>query len=677
MSIFFQARRADASRHRKEIAMSDPTPVRLPARLSLEQLRKQAKDLLHDCRSGNAAALERVRRHKPHANDPSLADAQFALAHEYGFESWPKLVHHVQAANSSELDHFDGIARDFVAAYNGDADSLARLNDRFSDTKDLEQLRRMVQKRRSKWADNADAAAAFTLPDARHIVARALGFETWDTLVASLAAPASNPRTAPHGLTTRPPFYKIDWNEKRLEPRQPLTDKDWDTLIDVMREHGITSLNAGGQMSDAVLERLSHLEQITCLHLGGTKRLTDNGLLHLARMPQLVELDLSDYPGGRFTDRGLQALRHLPALRRFQMCWQGGITDAGVTNLAFCDHLERVNLLGSPTGDGAIGALRGKHHLRHFKTGRLVTDAGLLLLHDFPVFKTWQGGEPRFDLMSFGDTEPNFLMVDGPFSDAGFATLAGLDGVFGLGFFWHASQLTPDGLRPLVELPNLGALGCEGRLCDDTAMRHIAAIPQLRMLMAQGTVATDDGFTALSRSPTIEYIWGRECPNLRGRGFAVLADMRTLKGLAVSCKFVDDAALAALPRFPALTWLLPMDVPDDGFRHVGRCVQLEKLTCMYCRDTGDAATEHIAGLSRLKHYYAGQTQITDRSLEILGGMPSLEEVEFSACAGISDAGLVHVARLPRLKKVSLDATARVTRAGIAVFPANVRVDFWT
>jgi hypothetical protein len=98
---------------------------------------------------------------------------------------------------------------------------------------------------------------------------------------------------------------------------------------------------------------------------------------------------------------------------------------------------------------------------------------------------------------------------------------------------------------------------------------------------------------------------------------------------------------------------------------------------MYCRGTGDAATKHIAGLSRLKEYYAGQTQITDRSLEILGGMTSLEEVTLSACAGISDAGLVHLARLPRLKKVAVDASARVTRAGIAVFPADVSVDFWT
>jgi hypothetical protein len=566
--------------------MSDQTSARLPVRPSLEQLRKQAKELLRDCKHKAAGALERVLRYKPGATDPQLADAQFALAREYGFESWPKLV-------------------------------------------------------------------------------------------ANLKQHPADPRGAPHGLSTRGTLYQIDWKANRLAPRQPLSERDWDTILGVLSEHELTSMDAGGQMTDSVLERLSLQEQITCLRLGGCKQLTDRGVLHLARMPQLVELDLSDHPGGQLTDRGLEVLRNLPALRRFQMCWQSAISDAGVANLAFCDHLENVNLLGTPTGDGAVKALRGKRLLRHFRTGRLVTDDGLPLFHDFPVFKTWQGGEPRFDLMSFGDADPNFLMLDGPFSDAGFASLAGLDGIFGLGVFWHIANLTANGLKPLSKLPNLGALGCEGTLCDDIAMRHIAEIPRLRMLMAQGTVATDDGFSFLSRSPTIEYIWGRECPNLQGRGFAALAGMPALKGLAVSCKFVDDGSLAALPRFPSLTWIVPMDVSDQGFRHVGRCEKLEKLTCMYCRDTGDAATEHIAGLSRLEYYYAGRTQITDRSLEILGGMKSLEVVELSACAGISDAGLAHIARLPRLKKVAVDATARVTRAGIAVFPAHVHVDFWT
>src|SRR5207249_3520441 len=117
------------------------------------------------------------------------------------------------------------------------------------------------------------------------------------------------------------------------------------------------------------------------------------------------------------------------------------------------------------------------------------------------------------------------------------------------------------------------------------AMRHIAAMPRLRRLRAQGTVADDDGFEALSQSRTIESIWGRECPNLGSRGFIALSKMPALRNLGVSCRNVDDAALSALPRFASLTELTPIDVGDEGFRHIGACDRLERLTCMYCRDT--------------------------------------------------------------------------------------------
>jgi len=59
------------------------TPItQLPATASLEQLRKQAKERLAELRADNPAA--------------KLADAQLALAQSYGFESWPRLVHHVE-----------------------------------------------------------------------------------------------------------------------------------------------------------------------------------------------------------------------------------------------------------------------------------------------------------------------------------------------------------------------------------------------------------------------------------------------------------------------------------------------------------------------------------------------------------------------------------------------------
>jgi hypothetical protein len=389
----------------------------------------------------------------------------------------------------------------------------------------------------------------------------------------------------------------------------------------------------------------------------------------------LQHLELSEYPGGKLTDRGLQVLRHLPNLRTFEMTWQAGISDAGVANLRFCHQLEHVNLMGSPTGDGAIEALQGKPGLRHFSSGRLVTDAGLLLLHNFPMLKKWHGRH-----VTSGDKEAAanaaHLLIDGPFSNDGLASLAGLDGVFELDLFWHVSGITADGMAHLVHLPNLGALGCDGKLSDDTAMRHIAAIPRLRRLRAQESVATDDGFTALSQSRTIESIWGRECPNFGSRGFIALSKMPALRGFGIGCKNVDDEALSTLPDFPALQELTPIGFTDDGFRHVGRCKRLERLTCMYCRDTTDAATEHIVGLA-LKYYYAGLTQITDRSLAILGRMSSLQQVDLYECQGVTDAGLAFLAALPHLREVHLDGLPGVTLAGTGVFPGSVRVYYST
>jgi hypothetical protein len=449
-----------------------------------------------------------------------------------------------------------------------------------------------------------------------------------------------------------------------------MSRKDWEDVCAIVKELGITAINSGNLIGDDDLEIISQLDQITSLNLDGSKRLTDKGLWYLGRMPQLRELIL----GGQITDKGLEALDYLRELRVFRMFWQGNITDEGIANLRFCDQLEEVDLLGCNAGDGAIAALAGKPDLRRFKTGRNVSDDGLSLLHQFPAFKTAHAEEPEFGLMSFS-AEPTNLLIDGPFTRKGLNNLRGLDGLFGLSFFWHTSRLRGDDLQVLDGLSNLVYLGCQDQLCDDAAMRHIAALPKLRMLMGQGTVATDEGFESFSRSQTVEYFWGRECPNLNGRGFVALSRMPALKGLAVSCKFVDDAALASLPEFPALRELMPMDVGDDGFRHIGRSRQLESLILMYCRDTTDVATSHIVRMPALKKYHAGYTLITDASLEMLSQIKSLEEISFEGCKFISDAGIPFLTTLPGLREVSIGGCPKVTRSGVKGFASGVRVNY--
>jgi ankyrin repeat protein len=563
----------------------------------------------------------------------------------------------------AKIVQFEKLANDLiVAADTGDAAALGRINKHAGQSLTWDDLRAELWRRVYSFRHAGGGPGALSIVEARLLIARNAGFANWQELLQAVS------KGVPPG-----PAYHVDREEKKAGPRRRLSPDEWDTLIGEMKEHGITSLHANGAITDEVMARVADSIPLTRIDLGGSRELSDDGLKHLARMPQLQELVLSEYPGGKLTDRGLEVLRQLPELRKFEMTWQAGITDAGVANLKFCENIEYVNLMGSPTGDGAIEALRGKPRLRHFQTGRLVTDAGLALLHDFPVFKTWQGEESAAE--GSADDEPNRLMIDGPFTNKGLASVEGLDGIFGLDLFWHVTGITTDAFAVLARLPHLGSLGCDGKLCDDRTMQFIGAIPKLRKLRAQGSVATDDGFIALARSQSLERFWGREAPNLSGRGFRAFAKMPALRGLGISLKGVDDDALAMLPDFPALHDLTPIDVEDTGFRHIGKCVKLEKLSCMYCRETTDIATEFIRDLT-IKSYYAGKTKITDRSLEILGGMHSLERIEFWECAGITDAGLPFLAAHPKLREVEFGAVPNVTLKGTAIFPSRIRVHYW-
>jgi hypothetical protein len=642
--------------------------ARLPARPSLEQLRKQAKDLLARARAGDVEALAMLGRQPATA---SLSDAQRALARHYGFSSWPELRREVERLRPREVAGYERIAEELADAYAaGDPAAVRDINWTFGTDFRRERSADALQRQLPAWYASTSRERRLAIADARLIVARAFGQESWGALAEHVGRKSE--AAAPAVVGARPiPFLAIDRAEGRITVKGPLAPADWDTIAALLEEQGLSRLSARG-IDDAGMRRLAGVAAITHLEIGDSKRLTDEGAAALFDMPQLLDLELGG-AGSPLTDRALAALPRLTELRRFRTYWTPGFSDRGVAGLAGCEALEEVRLLGTPTGDGALRALAGKPKLRLLSTGRNVTDLGLELLRELPVFARWRGGEEAYDLVS-ADVGPNELVVDGPFTDAGAAVLGELEGVFALSFFWHSQLYTAAALTPLRALPHLSVFGCSGERCDDAMTKAVVALPRLRKLLAQGAVATDAGFAALSRSATLEHFWGREAPNLTGRGFAALATMPSLRGLAISCRNIDDASLALLPGFPALSDFVPIDFSDADFAHIGRCAELQRLWCMYCRETGDEATGHIRQLG-LKSYYAGMTRITDRSLELLGRMETLERVQLWHCAHVSETGVAALGRLPRLAEVALHGLPAVSPAVAGSFRPNVRVTY--
>ena len=150
--------------------MSSPS---LPSAPSLEQLRKQAKDLLRAHRAGDPQAVARVAAHEP--GEPlKLTGAQHVVAREHGFPSWARLKAYVErlAAHGPDLEH----------AYHEDLDYYEG---------------RAYGLHASARDGTASAVAAFerwdapvTEAGARAVVARRHGFASWAALRRHVAQPA-------------------------------------------------------------------------------------------------------------------------------------------------------------------------------------------------------------------------------------------------------------------------------------------------------------------------------------------------------------------------------------------------------------------------------------------------------------------------------------------------------
>lgn len=103
---------------------------------NLEQQRKRAKELLRAHRRGEGEAAERIRAVLPRARSLSdeelfasrftLSEAQFVLAREAGFASWPKLKHAIEAARATTAERERALLE---AAVRGDRPRLAALED--------------------------------------------------------------------------------------------------------------------------------------------------------------------------------------------------------------------------------------------------------------------------------------------------------------------------------------------------------------------------------------------------------------------------------------------------------------------------------------------------------------------------------------------------------------------
>lgn len=464
-----------------------------------------------------------------------------------------------------------------------------------------------------------------------------------------------------------------------VEPRHGMDGVSWEAVVDEVGRRKVPGLSAGKEIDDATLARVGQLDHLQYLDLSGCADITDRGLQQLSGLTSLTRIHLVNCK--QITDAGLAVFRAFPRLCVVRIDRMPNISDAGVSHLADHTDLQMVTMHNANVGDGALRALAGKPSLTHLAPGNLTTDAGLSVLPDFPALAEWQDGRQTFQINEYGPPVPSCLSFDlrggMAITDAGLAPLAGLQGIFEMGLAHQLpeSHVSGAGAEHVAKMGSVRLLRWAESVCDNEALTHISRMSALRDLICFNATADDEGFSALAGCHSLEYILAQRCDAITRTTVESFSNLPRLSRLNVGGEGLADDDLEPLPRFPALEEFWPTFFGDAAYRHVGRVSGLKRLVNMYCKETGDEATEHIGGLRHLEKYHVWGTRITDRSLEVMGQMDSLKSVLFWKCPGISDAGLARLTRLPNLETLDLQQCEGLTAGCVDGFRPEVRVNY--
>ncbi len=387
------------------------------------------------------------------------------------------------------------------------------------------------------------------------------GLPTWTELTGGNKpeVPLQNPNP-PQPIVTPapapPPLPKPPTDEEivsAFQAKKPF-ELDDTALVDLIK---------AGEDGLAVVEEIN---------LNGSK-VTNGGLAHLAKLPNLKQLDVRNSPvdkdgasaiaaltgletlkvdGGEMTDEAVQALNPLSELKNLEIS-NVRLSPGGWSQLANHPHLESLYISSSNISDDTLAIIGQLKELRILHLNSVaISDRGLVQLKDLD----------NLEWLSLGLT---------PVNGAGFGPLVkakGLKSMKRLGM--DTTQLGPLGARAIMTMTQLEGLG----LGNIASMRDQDFVPMVKPLknlkdinLSHCKGLSGQAFIAFAGHEAIESINANNCEGIDDNGLRHLVKCKTLKTLDLSgtrCTLNGVQALRrALPEVE-IRGFGPLGMPAGG-----------------------------------------------------------------------------------------------------------------
>ncbi len=224
-----------------------------------------------------------------------------------------------------------------------------------------------------------------------------------------------------------------------------------------------------------------------------------------------------------------------------------------------------------------------------------------------------------------------------------------------IGLFLAGREVTDAGLKELVAIEPLQALGLSDTQVTGAGLKELAGLKHLQRLGLYNTKAAGAGLKNLAVAGEI-------------LGLKELAGLKQLRTLDLSFTGVSDAGLkelAGLKQLQTLNLLLTQ-VTDAGLKELAALEQLQTLNLGFDKVT-DAGLKELAGLKQLQTLSLRGTEVTNVGLKELAGLTQLRALNLRETK-VTDAGLKELVRLAQLHTLNLELT-KVTDAGLKALAA--------
>jgi internalin A len=229
-------------------------------------------------------------------------------------------------------------------------------------------------------------------------------------------------------------------------------------------------------------------------------------------------------------------------------------------------------------------------------------------------------------------------------TDGGMQEIKNLRGITDFNLYF-AEFVTDEGVAAIKGWKNLKRLNLHGTKAGDSALEHIAGLTLLEWLDVGSTLMTDVGLERLT-------------------------SLTNLRSLTMGGNELGDAGMQALRQMPNLTYL-DLSGRQGNDKNVWSIAMSNTglqavLSLKNLRELRFACVTTSVGIEGAKLGEVSTLSVTEKWLEQLQSLTSLERLKLQGCGRIDDEAVKVLIAMPSLREVDLKGTA-VTAKGADMF----------